>query len=174
MQGKRQPDSVRHNAVFINPKAAAQKKRDPGASVVRISCMAYPRSPRDMVGGIVYFGRMIDKVRLMQAGTLHPDLHANLGTGFDERCVNFLHVDYAALRAAVEGGLDDAAALAWAFEHGRKPSEEEIEIWNDFMRKRGWNDELAEILIRRKKESGFEARDDIRTMFDYLDADEGR
>lgn len=136
--------------------------------------MAYPRSPRETVGGIVYLGRMLDKIRLMKSGDLHPDLHANLGKGFDERCANFLRVDYSALRAAVESGLDDAAVLEWAFTNGRKPLEEDIEIWNDFMRKRGWNDDVTEILVRRKKESGFEARDDIRTMFDYIDADEGR
>ena len=136
--------------------------------------MNYPRSPRDQVAGIVYFGRMADKIRLMKAGTLHPDLHANLGIGFDERCVNFLGVPYADLRARIEEGLDDEAAIAWCFENGRRPSEEQIEVWNDFMRKRGWNDEVADILARRKKESGFENRDDILTMFDYLDADEGR
>jgi hypothetical protein len=42
------------------------------------------------------------------------------------------------------------------------------------MLKRGWNDELAATLLRRKKESGFEDRTDIRTMFEYIDADEGR
>jgi len=38
---------------------------------------------------------------------------------------------------------------------------------------RGWNDEVAETLVRRKKEGGFENATDIRTMFDYIDADEG-
>ena len=42
------------------------------------------------------------------------------------------------------------------------------------MRKRGWNDEGTEILERRKRESGLASRDDIQTMFDYIDADEGR
>jgi gluconokinase len=51
---------------------------------------------------------------------------------------------------------------------------EQIEIWNAFMTKRGWNDDLSETLIRRKKESSFENRDDIQTMFAYIDADEGR
>ncbi len=42
------------------------------------------------------------------------------------------------------------------------------------MRKRGWNDDGTENLNRRKKESGLEDRNDIQTMFDYIDADEGR
>jgi len=136
--------------------------------------MKYPKSPSVRVGGIVYFGRMAEKVRLMEAGELHPDLHANLGKGFDERCTNFLHVTYPALREQVVAGLDDEALLQWCFADGKEPSEEEIEVWNHFMSKRGWNDDLVETLQRRKKESGLEARDDIQTMFQYIDADEGR
>jgi gluconokinase len=47
-------------------------------------------------------------------------------------------------------------------------------VWNDFMRKRGWKDDAAERLAQRCLEAGFEARTDIHTMFDYIDADEGR
>jgi len=136
--------------------------------------MSYPRSPQDQVGGIVYFGRMIDKIRLMAQGDLHPDLHKNLGRGFDARCWKFLRVDCAALSEAVNGGLSDDEALQWCFSHGRQPGEEEIEVWNEFLRKCGWRDSVSEILASRKKESGFENRDDIQTMFEYIDADEGR
>jgi gluconokinase len=136
--------------------------------------MQYPRSPQDKVAGIVYFGRMVDKIRLMAAGTLHPDLHANLGKGFDERCCTFLNIGYDDLKSRVLGGLSDEAAIEWAFGSGGKPTEEQIEVWNGFMSKRGWNDELSELLEKRKKESGFENRSDIQTMFNYLDADEGR
>lgn len=136
--------------------------------------MEYPRSPKEPVGGIVYFGRMIDKIRLMDSGRLHSDLHANLGTGFDERCVRFLGVNYDALREHVVSGASDERALQWCFENGRRPTDEQIEVWNEFMRKRGWNDEVTPTLIRRKAESGFEAREEIQTMFDYIDADEGR
>lgn len=136
--------------------------------------MKYPKSPRAETGGIVYFGRMVEKIRLMAAGELHPDLHANLGKGFDERCANFLGVGYDALRAQALEGPTDEQLLEWCFANGKRPTADEIEVWNGFMSKRGWNDELAETLARRKKESGFEGRDDIRTMFDYIDADEGR
>jgi len=136
--------------------------------------MKYPRSPKDQVGGIVYLGRMLDKIRLMAAGELHSDLHANLGKGFDERIMSFLGVDYKAISArTLQGGTDDEV-LEWCCQNGKRPTEEQIEIWNGFMTKRGWSDELSETLIRRKKESSFENRDDIQTMFAYIDADEGR
>lgn len=136
--------------------------------------MSYPRSPQDKVGGIIYFGRMIDKIRLMAKDDLHPDLHKNLGRAFDARCWKFLQVDFAALSEAVKSGLSDDAALEWCFSHGRKPSDEEIEVWNEFLRKCGWRDSISEILESRKKEGGFENRDEIQTMFEYIDADEGR
>lgn len=136
--------------------------------------MSYPRSPQDKVGGIVYFGRMIDKIRLQTKNDLHPDLQKNLGRGFDSRCGKFLRVDYGALSKAVAGGLADEEALQWCYAQGHQPSEEEIEVWNEFLRKCGWRDAISEILVSRKKESGFENRDDIQTMFEYIDADEGR
>lgn len=136
--------------------------------------MKYPRSPHEKVGGIVYFGRMVDKIRLMERGDLHSDLRENLGKGFDLRCVNFLRVSYEDLAACVKKGTTDDEALEWCFTTGRRPLDEEVEVWNEFMRKRGWNDDGTETLVRRKKESGLQDRDDVRTMFDYIDADEGR
>ncbi len=35
-------------------------------------------------------------------------------------------------------------------------------------------DDLSDLLARRKQESGWQERADIQTMFDYLDADDGR
>ena len=136
--------------------------------------MKYPRSPQEKVGGMVYLGRMVDKIRLMAAGDLHPDLHANLGQGFDERITAFLAVDYSELKNRVTEGGSDEEVLEWCFQKGTRPTEEQIEIWNSFMVKRGWSDELSERLASRKKESGFESRDDIQTMCHYIDADEGR
>jgi gluconokinase len=70
--------------------------------------------------------------------------------------------------------LSDEQLLAWARENGSNPTEEQVEVWNWFMCKRGWKDDGTSTLERRKRESGFESREDIETMFDYLDADEGR
>ena len=38
-----------------------------------------PRSPYDMVGGLVYFPRMFDKIRLHGRGDLPEAYHNNLG-----------------------------------------------------------------------------------------------
>jgi gluconokinase len=132
------------------------------------------RSCYDKIGGIVYFGRMLDKIRLYADGKLPAEYHENLGTGFDGRCCNFLHVKYEDVAARVKLGGSDEDILQWCFEQGRKPTDEEIEIWNGFMSKRGWRDESSGRLAQRKKEAGFEHRADIQTMFDHIDADERR
>ena len=132
------------------------------------------RSPHDKLGGLAYFGRMLDKIRLHAAGRLPADYIANLGGGFDARAVSLLWIEYAALAERVKEGGTDEEILEWCQQRGRKPSDEELEIWNEFMRKRGWNDEATERLRTRKEEGGFAGRDDIQTMFDYIDLDEGR
>jgi gluconokinase len=132
------------------------------------------RSPHAKVGGIFYFGRMIDKIRLHEAGKLPDDYVPNLGGGFDERCVHFLRIDYAKVVERVKQGGGDDEVLAWCFQNGRKPNDEEIEIWNEFMRKRGWNDEAAARLAQRKAEGNFSDREDIKSFFDFIDADEDR
>lgn len=133
------------------------------------------RSPYVQTNGIFYFARMLDKIRLNAAKKLSEDFVANLGTGFDGRCVRFLKIDYAKLtEQTLSSSASDEELLEWCFAQGHKPGEEEIEIWNGFMRKCGWNDGVSERLQFRLEEGGFSNRTDIQTMFDYIDLDEGR
>jgi hypothetical protein len=133
------------------------------------------RSPYATVGRLVYFGRMLDKIRLQAAGKLPVDEYVpNLGKGFDARCCGFLRVGYDELKKRMLVGTDsDEQVLAWAEERGERRSDEDCESWNSFMMKRGFRDEAALILEKRIRESGFEGKP-IMTMFDYIDFDEGR
>jgi gluconokinase len=132
------------------------------------------RSCYEKVGGIYHLGRMFDKIRLHAAGKLPEDYHANLGKGFDARALTFLDVDYPSLVERVKQGGTDGEFLDWCFQRGRHPSDEEIEVWNAFMRKRGWKDDGTPVLQRRLKEIHCEHRTDIQTSFDFIDMDEGR
>lgn len=135
---------------------------------------AYPRSPYDRVDGLVYFPRMLDKIRMHRRGELPADYHANLGRGFDADCCDFLRVGYADIVAQVEAGLGDSEVFAWCCAHGRLPGPRDIQVWNEYMRKRGWNDEYSDRLRSRLEGLGLAGRADIPTMFDLLDVDEGR
>ncbi|HEX4139477.1 MAG TPA: DUF5069 domain-containing protein [Candidatus Methylacidiphilales bacterium] len=135
----------------------------------------FPRSPYDALRGLVYFPRMLDKIRLQAAGRLPAVYHDYLGDGFDGRCVRFLGVSYNDVDQRVLAGDSDEAVLDWCLANGRNPNEEEIDVWSNFMKKRGWRDEAHERVLVRIKESGLEARAaECVTMFDYIDIDEGR
>lgn len=135
------------------------------------------RSPFDQVNGFVYFGRMLDKIRLAAAGKLPEGWRPMRGAvkgGFDWRCCQFLRVDYAALEAeTLKGDESDEELLAWAFQHGRQPDEQEIEVWNAFMTKRGWRDAGTQRLNERLAEIGLPPGT-VQTMFEFIDLDEGR
>lgn len=130
------------------------------------------RSPASKVGGIVHFGRMLDKIKAHAQGQLPADYVSNLAKGFDDRCAAFLHVEYQEVVDRVSQGGSDDEVLEWCFATGRRPNADEIHIWNEFMRKCGWNDDITETLDRRKKERGFAERSEIETMFQFIAADE--
>lgn len=136
------------------------------------------RSPFELVGSLVYFGRMLDKIRLAAAGRLPEGWQAARGTkvkgSFDWRCCQFLKIDYARLEAeTLQGGHSDEELLEWAFQHGRRPDEQEIEVWNAFMTKRGWRDAGTQRLHERLAEIGLPPGT-VQTMFEFIDLDEGR
>ncbi len=135
----------------------------------------FPCSPYLPTRGLVYFARMIDKIRLHAAGRLPEIYQKHLGTDFDGRCLRFLGIDYAALREAALKGGSNEQLLDWCFAHGRKPTDEEIETWSGFMAKRGWRDEAYDRIVFRLKEAGLQHRAaEAVTMFDFIDIDEGR
>ena len=73
------------------------------------------RHSAGQVGGIVFFGRMLDKIRLHAQGKLPADY--NRGVGFDRRVCHFLQVEYPSVVERVLAGGSD---------------EEEIFIFNAF------------------------------------------
>ena len=137
------------------------------------------RSPYAKVGRLVYFGRMLDKIRLHAAGKLPPEYVENIGDSkpgmFDTRCCGFLRVKYDGIRKCVLGGASDAEVLEWAEKQGGRRSDDECYVWNHFLMKRGWHDPAENIqrLRQRIRESGLEGKQ-IETYFDYIDYDEGR
>ena len=134
------------------------------------------RSPQVETDGIVYFGRMLDKLRLKESGRLPEDY--NVGTknwyDFDARCTRFLKIRYSALKQRTLQGGSDLQILRWCFKAGRKPNPEDIEIWNTFMKKRGWHDGSSEGLEDAKGKAGLGGRRNITTWFELFDAEESR
>jgi len=136
-----------------------------------------PCSDHIKTKGLIYFARMLDKIRLKARGELPPDYFTGVDedpTMFDARCTRFLGVNYDDLMERTLKGGSDEEILEWCFQRGRRPNEEEIAIWNAFLRKRGWRDDASEELAESKKEAGFGDRGEIQTWMDLHDAEEGR
>ncbi len=135
------------------------------------------RSVYAKVGRLVYFGRMLDKIRLHAAGRLPADYVANLGDAqqlvLDGRCCRFLGIRYADLRARTLAGGTDDELLAWAHAHGTPRTDEECHLWNRFLLKLGWRDERSHVLPDRIRASGLEGKP-IETIIDHIEFDEGR
>lgn len=132
------------------------------------------RSNYARVGRLVYFGRMLDKIRLQAAAQLPVDYQANLGIGFDGRCCTFLGVDYAALKSHVlTGGGTDAEVLAWCHQQGGARTDDQCNMFNRFLMKLGWRDDRTPPLRQRISEFGLAGKP-IETFFDLNEFDEAR
>jgi carbohydrate kinase (thermoresistant glucokinase family) len=135
------------------------------------------RSPYARVGRLVFFGRMLDKIRLHAAGKLPPEYVTNLGAGHpmfaDGRCCRFLGVAYPDLVDQALASPSDHAVLAWAESAGGRRTDEECEVWNTYMMKLGWRDRASDRLRQRATSVGLGDKP-IETMFDLMDYDEGR
>src|SRR4051812_395211 len=135
------------------------------------------RSCYAQVGRLVYFGRMLDKVRLHAAGNLPAAYHDNLGEPrpalLDARCCRFLGVKYADLVQVVMKGGTDEEVLAWAESHGTPRTDDDCVVWNRFMSKLGWRDDRSALLQQRIVEFGLVGKP-IETFFDLNEFDEGR
>jgi hypothetical protein len=137
----------------------------------QIPCSVYVET-----SGIIFFARMLDKIRLNAKGLLPDGYHLGFSdpTSFDARFCRFWEIDYDLLATrTLQGGTDDEL-LEWCFQGRKFPNEDQILIWNSFIIKRGWRDDGAPGLIVEKELYGFANRNDILTYVDLHDADENR
>ena len=136
----------------------------------------YPKSPKETTKGMMYFPRMLDKIRMHLKGELHSDYQENFGapqTGDSALC-NFLRIHHRDLVKRVEQGGTDEEILEWCFEKGRRLNDGDIFVWNGFISKLGWRDRVAPRLEQRKQEMGITDRKDIECIPDLIDFDEER
>lgn len=135
------------------------------------------RSCYAKVDRLVYFGRLLDKIRLHAAGRLPADYVTNIGEAqpffFDARCCRFLRVPHTEIAARTLAGGTDEEILAWAEERGGRRSDDDCITWNRFMTKIGWRDDRAGALRDRVVKLGLDPAQ-IQTGFDFIEHDEGR
>lgn len=136
----------------------------------------YPKSPKEMTKGMMYFPRMLDKIRLHARGELGEEYHPNLGRPrtADGACTNFLRVNYGVLTQRVLKGGTDEEILDWCYTNGRRLNEGDLTVWNCFVSKLGWNDFASPVLDEGKQQHGITDRTDINTVCHLIDFEEKR
>ena len=124
--------------------------------------------------GWVHLPRFIDKIRLRKAGKLPADYHPNFCQGFDGAWLDAVGVECETFIRVVEDSITDGEVADWVLKNV-EASADDKERFNQLVLNRGRDtDEYQEKLRMRKNEAGLEHRDDIQTMVDFIDADEGR
>lgn len=136
----------------------------------------YPKSPKEMTSGMMYFPRMLDKIRQHARGELGVDYHENLGIprSGDGMCCNLLRVEYSALTERVLAGGSDDEILEWCYTTGRRLNRGDLIVWNGFISKLGWNDFATPFLEEAKAKCGIAHRTDIAAIPHLIDFDEQR
>ena len=129
-----------------------------------------------MTGGMMYFPRMLDKIRLHARGELGEDYHPRLGKtrAADGMCSNFLRVNYGDLRDRVLAGGSDEEILEWCYEKGRRLNEGDLRVWNGFISKLGWNDFATPMLEEQKQKMASPTGPISSLLPELIDLDEGR
>src|SRR5260370_23187660 len=106
--------------------------------------MQTPVSDYKETKGLVYFARMLDKIRLKARGELPPDYFTGLDedpTMFDTPSTRFLAVIYDELVDPTLKGGSEEEIIEWGFQRGRKPGEQEIKICDAFLLNSGRREE---------------------------------
>ncbi len=126
------------------------------------------------MAGWVHLPRFIDKIRLHLAGQLHSDYRENFTKGFDGAWLKAAGVDAEKFIEVVKQSITDGQVCDWVRQNVKKTDAEKA-AFNASASNRGSDTEEFKARLKfRKEEAGLGHRDDIRTFFDFIDADEKR
>jgi hypothetical protein len=131
-----------------------------------------PRSCYVRLGGYVILPRLIDKARAASAGKLGE--YYDGPRGMNGRLLQFVGINYAALKKQIVKGGGDAEILAWIEAHAKFKREPwEIAAWSEYQSQRPVDSDAETLEDFAKAMRGLHPdREDIKTRFDFLDFDD--
>lgn len=144
-----------------------------------MTTVQYPRSPKEQVGGLCHLPRLIDKVRMRNAGQIQD--YNYLTAGFDKYLLDKLEIkgeDFEK-RAMQEG--TDAEIADWVKAKAKALTDQEKAEWNDMVLTFGPKAPMAQKAfdgykadLAKKRGVPLESLSHITTWFSFIEHDEGR
>jgi hypothetical protein len=141
-----------------------------------MSLIIHPRSPQEIMDGWVHLPRYVDKIHLHLAGRLHSDYEANLGKGLLDRLwLQAAGLSHEQMIAVVRPTLTDGEFCDWVRQHVKQSVAEKAVHREATLGNPPAEDASGQPYLQQSNvQFGLGQRDDIRTIVDYIDADEGR
>ncbi len=144
-----------------------------------MTTVQYPRSPKEHVGGLCHLGRLIDKIRMRNAGQIQD--YNYLTVGFDKYLLDKLEIQGVDLeKRALEGGTDEEIA-DWVKANGKALTDEEKAQWNEMVlngrpkndqAQLGFNAKVEE--VAKKRGVSVDQLPKVSTWADCIELDEDR
>jgi len=129
-----------------------------------------PRSPRARLGGFVILPRLLDKGRATIAGK-NGEYHYNCP--MDQRFLNFVGINAAALKKQLAAGKGDGEILDWILKNAKhEHGEVEVAAWSAHAEQRAPSDAESRQYFNELHTKTAPKREDIVTWFDLLDVDD--
>jgi hypothetical protein len=165
------PDRVRHKAGLMGTNSnKSDIKNSMALKNAPDLTKQPPRSPRVRLGGYVILPRMLDKGRATIAGK-NGEYH--YACPLDQRFVDFVGIDPAALKDQLASGKGDGEILEWVTNNAKhKRTDPEIAAWSEHGEKRVPTDPEGRGYFNGLHEKAAPKREDIASWFDLLDVDD--
>ena len=139
----------------------------------------YPRSPKEQVGGLCHLGRLIDKIRMRNAGQIQD--YNYLTVGFDKYLLDKLEIKGEDFEKRVLQGGTDAEIAEWVKANGKALTDQEKAEWNNMVMTFGPKAPMAQqafdrnlAAIAEKRGVSVEQLPSIKTWFELIEHDEDR
>lgn len=144
-----------------------------------MTTMQYPRSPKEETAGICFLTRLIDKIRMRNAGQIQD--YNYLTVGLDKYLLDKLEISGEDFEKRVLQGGTEAEIADWAKANGKALTEEEKAEWNNMVLTFGPKAPMAQQAFDRNKAALAEKRgvsveelSHITTWTSLIEHDEGR
>jgi hypothetical protein len=139
----------------------------------------YPRSPKEQAGGLCHLARLIDKIRIRNAGLIQD--YNYLTIGFDKYLLDKLEIQGSDLEKRVLQGGANAEIAGWVKVNGKTLTDEEKAQWNEMVLNGGpKNDQAQERFnvkieaVAKKRGVSVDQLPKVSTWSDCIELDEDR